>query len=131
MPNGSRCATAAAKCCLLKLQDEDTEEILHTDVACHLLDLGTCRCTRYEERQILVPDCVKVRPDNIAELAFMPTTCAYRLLAQGEDLPWWHPLVSGKRSTVYQAGMSVRHRVISEDEVDEEDLPDHIVEWSR
>ena len=56
---------------------------------------------------------VKVRPDNIAELAFMPTTCAYRLLAQGEDLPWWHPLVSGKRGTVYQAGMSVRHRVIS------------------
>jgi uncharacterized cysteine cluster protein YcgN (CxxCxxCC family) len=119
------------KCCLVKLQDEDTDEILHTDVACHLLDQHSCRCTRYRERHELVPDCVKVTAENIAELAFMPRSCAYRRLAEGKDLSWWHPLVSGRRDTVHKAGVSVRYRVISEAEVDDEDLPDHIVDWSR
>jgi uncharacterized cysteine cluster protein YcgN (CxxCxxCC family) len=119
------------KCCLVKLQDEDTDEILHTDVACHLLDQHACRCTRYRQRHELVPDCVKVTPENIADLAFMPLSCAYRRLAEGKDLLWWHPLVSGRRDTVHKAGVSVRHRVISEAEVDDEDLPDHIVDWSR
>ncbi|HVJ51302.1 MAG TPA: YcgN family cysteine cluster protein [Aliidongia sp.] len=119
------------KCCLIKLEDEDTAEILHTDVACHLLDLHGCRCTRYRKRHELVPDCVKVTADNIADLGFMPQSCAYRLLAEGKELQWWHPLVSGRRDTVHKAGVSVRHRVISEDEIEDEDLPDHIVEWSR
>jgi uncharacterized cysteine cluster protein YcgN (CxxCxxCC family) len=119
------------KCCLVKLQDEDTAEILHTDVSCHLLDTHKCQCTRYKDRHNLVPDCVKVTPQNIANLAFMPTSCAYRLLAEGKDLAWWHPLVSGRRDTIHKAGMSVRHRVISEEEIDDEDLPDHIVDWSR
>ena len=118
------------KCCLVKLQDEDTGTILHTDVACFLLDTRGCRCRRYKDRQKLVPDCVKVTAANIGELAFMPSTCAYRLLAEGQELPWWHPLVSGKRDTIHRAGMSVRYRVISEEEVEEEDLPDHIVDWA-
>jgi len=118
------------KCCLVKLQDEDTGTILHTDVACFLLDAYGCRCRRYKDRQKLVPDCVKVTAANIAELAFMPSTCAYRLLAEGQELPWWHHLVSGKRDTIHRAGMSVRYRCISEEEVDEEDLPDHIVDWA-
>lgn len=118
------------KCCLVKLEDEDTHEILHTDVACHLLDLHSCRCTRYAKRQSLVPDCVKVTAENIADLAFMPRSCAYRRLAEGKDLLWWHPLVSGRRDTVHRAGISVRHRVISEEEIEEDDLPDHIVDWS-
>ena len=80
---------------------------------------------------MLVPDCVKVTPDNIAALAFMPSTCAYRLVAEGKDLPDWHPLVSGKRDSVHRAGMSVRYRVISEEEIEEEDLPAHIVDWVR
>ena len=117
------------KCCLIKLQDEDTETILATDVACYLLDLHSCRCSRYRDRQKLVPDCVKVTADNIATLHFMPSTCAYRVLAEGGDLAWWHPLVSGRRDTVHKAGASVRWRVISEDEIDEADLPDHIVTW--
>ncbi|MGB8842369.1 MAG: YcgN family cysteine cluster protein [Aliidongia sp.] len=119
------------KCCLVKLQDEDTGTILHTDVGCYLLDAHGCRCRRYKDRQTLVPDCVKVTPDNIGDLAFMPTTCAYRLLAEGQELQWWHHLVSGRRDTIHKAGMSVRHRVISEEEVEEEDLPNHIVDWSR
>ena len=117
------------KCCTLKLEDEETREIFHTDVTCRLLNLETCRCSRYRDRQTLVPDCVKVTPDNIATLHFMPSTCAYRLLAEGKSLAWWHPLVSGRRDTVHRAGMSVRYRVISEDEVEEADLPDHIVDW--
>ncbi len=119
------------KCCLLKLVDEDTEEIHYTDVACRLLNTDTCRCTRYRDRQKLVPDCVQLEPSNIGELSFMPSTCAYRLLAQGQDLPWWHPLVSGRKDTVYKAGASAKHRIISEDEVEEDDLPKHIVSWAR
>jgi uncharacterized cysteine cluster protein YcgN (CxxCxxCC family) len=119
------------RCCLIKLRDEDTEELFYTDVACHLLDLKRCRCTRYRDRQKFVPDCIKVSPGNIAELGFMPSTCAYRLLAEGKDLPWWHPLVSGRRDTVAKAGISARNRIISEDEIEEEDLPSRIVDWPR
>jgi uncharacterized cysteine cluster protein YcgN (CxxCxxCC family) len=119
------------KCCLLKLQDEDSGELFHTDVACRLLDLHGCRCTRYKDRQELVPDCVKLSPENVGGLNFMPSTCAYRLVAEGKDLPDWHPLVTGRRDSVYKAGMSIRYRVISEDEIDEDDLPDRIVEWPR
>jgi uncharacterized cysteine cluster protein YcgN (CxxCxxCC family) len=128
-PEWESLCDGCGKCCLIKLEVEETGDILYTDVACYLLDQQKCRCSRYPDRQKLVPDCVKLTPDNVADLAFMPSTCAYRLLAAGQDLPWWHPLVSGKRSSVYQAGMSVRHRVISEEEIDEEDLPKHIVDW--
>jgi uncharacterized cysteine cluster protein YcgN (CxxCxxCC family) len=117
------------KCCLVKLQDEDTGTILHTDVGCYLLDTKTCRCRRYRDRQRLVPDCIKVTPANIGDLAFMPSTCAYRLVARGEPLPWWHHLVSGRRETIHRAGMSIRDRAIGEEEVDEDDLPEHIVDW--
>ncbi len=119
------------KCCLVKLTDEDTGEIYHTDVACYLLDTGSCKCSRYKDRRKLVPDCIKVTPDNIATLNFMPSSCAYRLLAEGGDLPDWHPLVFGKRNGPYRPGMSARYRCISEEEVDEEDLPRHIVDWPR
>lgn len=103
-----------AKCCLAKLEDIDTGTLHWTNVACRLLDPGTCRCTRYSERARLVPDCVQLTPDNIADLFWMPSTCAYRLLAEGKDLPDWHPLVSGDPDSVHRAGVSVRGRVISE-----------------
>jgi uncharacterized cysteine cluster protein YcgN (CxxCxxCC family) len=119
------------KCCLLKLEDEDTGEIEHTDVACRLLDLGTCRCRDYPRRKSLVPDCVILTPRNVQELRWMPSTCAYRLLAEGKDLPDWHPLVSGEEASVHRAGVSVLNRVVSESEVDDADLEDHIVTWSR
>lgn len=102
------------KCCLNKLEDIDTGELAYTNVACRLLDLGTCRCTRYPDRSRLVPDCVTLTPDNVGALAWMPSTCAYRLLAEGKDLPDWHPLVSGDPDSVHRAGISVRGRAISE-----------------
>lgn len=118
-----------AKCCLVKLQDEDTDEVVYTDVACRLLDLGACRCTRYAERKRLVPDCVVLTPDNLARLSWMPSTCAYRLLYEGKDLPAWHPLVSGDPESVHAAGVSVRGRTVGEADVSEDDLEDHAVDW--
>ena len=118
-----------AKCCLVKLEDMDTGAIDHTDVACCLLDPGTCRCQDYGHRQARVPDCVVLRPDTLAGIHWMPMTCAYHRLSEGKDLPWWHHLVSGGRETVHEAGMSVRGRVISEADVADEDLPDRIVDW--
>ncbi len=116
-----------ARCCLIKLEDADTGEISYTDIACRLLDLGTCRCMHYGERARLVSDCVVLAPEKIGELGWMPSTCAYRLIAEGRDLPWWHPLVSGDPETVHRAGISVRGRVVPEDRGD--DPEDRIVQW--
>ena len=118
------------KCCLLKLEDEDSGEISHTDVACHLLDLGSCRCRNYPRRREIVPDCVILKPETIEELRWMPSTCAYRLLNEGADLPDWHPLVSGETASVERAGISVKGRVVSENDVEDAELEDHIVTWS-
>jgi uncharacterized cysteine cluster protein YcgN (CxxCxxCC family) len=115
------------KCCLNKLEDVETGEIALTRVACRLLDLGTCRCSNYRRRKSLVPDCLVLTPDLVKSLGWLPSTCAYRLVAEGKDLAWWHPLVSGDPDTVHQAGISVRGRVISEGKGD--DLENHIVEW--
>ena len=120
-----------AKCCLVKLQDVESGATDYTDVACRLLDCGSCRCTDYANRRAEVPDCVVLTADTIAALGWMPSTCAYRLLSDGKDLPWWHPLVSGDPQTVHMAGISVRHRVLSETEVDEDALEDRIVDWPR
>lgn len=118
------------KCCLVKLQDPDTDEIAYTDVACRLLDGATCRCTDYARRRRRVPDCVVLTPAVVADLSWMPSTCAYRLLKEGKDLAWWHPLVSGDPATVHEAGISVRGRVISEALVKDAELPEHVVDWS-
>ena len=117
-----------ARCCLYKLQDEDTEEIYYTNVVCKLLDTHRCRCTAYNERQTLMPTCLVLTPKLVRELNWMPKTCAYRLIAEGKDLPWWHPLVSGDPNTVHEAGVSVRWRTQSENDVDMENLEDYIVE---
>lgn len=117
------------KCCLLKLEDEDSGEISHTDVSCHLLDLGSCRCGDYANRKAIVDDCVVLDPKKVRELSWMPSTCAYRLLAEGKDLAWWHPLVSGDPETVHQAEISVRGRVVSEKDVPDAELEDHICDW--
>lgn len=117
-----------AKCCLVKLQDEDSGEIVFTDIACNLLDQQTCRCTHYQERTKLVPDCVKLTKDNLDKIDFMPPSCAYRLLHEGKDLPQWHPLVSGSADSVVEAGMSVKGRVIAEMAFDG-DSEDRVVDW--
>ena len=116
-----------AKCCLDKLQDDDTGEISYTEVACRLLDLGTCRCTDYANRKRFVPDCVILTPRTVARLTWLPSTCAYRLISEGKDLEWWHPLVSGDPETVHRAGVSVRGRAVPETVAG--DLEDHIVHW--
>ena len=119
-----------ARCCLVKLEDEETGTVHYTDVGCMLLDAGACRCRDYENRQSQVPDCVRLAAANVDELSWLPPTCAYRLVAQGRDLRWWHPLRSGDPETVHQAGISVRARVAyDEDDVSGDALDDHIVDW--
>ena len=118
-----------AKCCLVKLQDFDSDDVAYTDVACRLLDLDTCRCTDYPNRQRLVPNCVALSPANIAALNWMPSTCAYRLLAEGDDLLWWHPLVSGQADTVRLAGISAHNRMVSETAIPTDALLSRIVTW--
>lgn len=115
------------KCCLEKLEDAETGTIEYTDVGCPLLDLETCHCKSYRNRQKHIPDCIKLTPKTIAALKWMPSTCAYRLVAEGKDLPDWHPLISGSANTVHQAGISVKGRVVAFDEAG--DLEDHIVSW--
>ena len=115
------------KCCLHKLEDEDTGEIAYTNVACRLLDIGSCACSAYEKRHRLVPDCVKITPVNVQDYAWLPRTCAYRLLAEGKSLAWWHPLVSGNPESVHEAGISVRGRSVSERHAG--DLEDYVVTW--
>ncbi len=117
------------RCCLVKLEDEDTGIIYTTDVSCRLLDCSTCRCTDYANRHQLVDDCIKLDPVNVDELGWLPSTCAYRLVWEGKPLEDWHPLVSGSSETVHEAGISVRGRVTNETEVEIDDLPDRIVDW--
>ncbi len=99
------------KCCLSKLEDEDTGEIHWTTVGCRLFDAKRCRCRDYANRLAKVHDCVQLTPENAGKLAWLPSTCAYRLLAEGKDLHWWHPLVSGSPQTVHEAGISVKGKV--------------------
>ena len=96
------------RCCLVKLEDEDTAEIHLTRLACRLLDHSTCRCSDYSNRHASMADCVAIDPEKVRTLTWLPATCGYRLVADGRDLHWWHPLVSGDRETVHQAGVSVR-----------------------
>jgi len=115
------------QCCLLKLEDEDTGKLYLTRLACRLLDVGNCRCTDYDNRHSRVPDCLAISPANVSQIDWLPDTCAYRLIANGHDLAWWHPLVSGCASTVHQAGVSVRHMAISETKIAEDDYLKFIV----
>lgn len=117
------------KCCCIRLEDEDTQDIYVTDVTCKLFNPDTCQCTDYPNRSKKVPDCVTLTPTNVDQLYWMPQTCAYRLIAEGKDLPEWHHLVSGSRDTIHEVGMSVQNAVTCETQVDEDDLPHRIVIW--
>ncbi len=110
------------RCCLQKFKNPTTGKIFYTSVACFLLDLESCRCTAYALRHRLVPGCIQLTPDNIETLRWLPKTCAYRLLAEGKNLPAWHHLVTGNKDSVHEAGISVRHRAISEILVHPDDL---------
>lgn len=118
-----------ARCCLNKLEDEETGDIAWTSIRCRLLDDSTCRCSDYANRSRHVPDCIQLTPHTVRTLSWLPPTCAYRLVAEGHDLYWWHPLVSGDPETVHHAGISVRGRTVGERSVSFVDWEDFIVDW--
>jgi uncharacterized cysteine cluster protein YcgN (CxxCxxCC family) len=111
------------------LEDEETSDIYITDVACKLFDPEACKCTSYESRSEKVPDCVTLTKDNIDKLHWMPATCAYRLISEGKELPYYHHLVSGSSSTIHDEGMSVKNAVVSESLVSEDEQIKRIVIW--
>jgi uncharacterized cysteine cluster protein YcgN (CxxCxxCC family) len=118
------------KCCVVSLIDEDDpeERVARTCIGCRLLDLQTVRCSDYANRHRRVPDCVKLTPQNVAGLHWMPSTCAYRLIAQGRRLPRWHPLVTGDPESTAKAGMGMHGTLVAEADVDEADYGDYVVE---
>ena len=116
-------------CCLNKLEDWDTGEVVWTSIRCQLLDDHSCRCKDYENRQATVPDCIRLTVKSVGEISWLPPTCAYRLVRDGEDLYWWHYLVSGDPETVHQAGISVRGRTVNEVGIDIDDYEDYLVTW--
>ena len=135
-----------AKCCLNKfIDDEDTDEqtelmptdhlkvgeqVHYSNIACFLLNEKTCQCSQYEKRISFVPDCVKLSQDNLESLFFLPPSCTYRRLHEGRGMPSWHPLLNkGKKSVMHKAGMSVRGKVVKDDDVQLEDFEDYIVSW--
>jgi uncharacterized cysteine cluster protein YcgN (CxxCxxCC family) len=134
------------KCCLNKfIDDEETdeqtelqptdhlkpgEEVYYSNIACHLLNEKTCQCSQYAKRTTLVPDCVKLTQKNLADVFFMPPSCTYRRLQEGRGMPSWHPLLhKGKKTAMHNAGMSVRGKIIKDDDIYLEDFEDYIVTW--
>jgi hypothetical protein len=135
-----------AKCCLNKfIDDENTddstelqptdhiaahEQLVYSNIACHLLNDKTCQCSQYQRRTQLVPDCVQLTQENLDDVFFMPPSCSYRRLQEGRGLPSWHPLLhKGKKSAMHKAGMSVRGKIVKDNEVDLADFEDYIVTW--
>lgn len=117
-----------AQCCLHKLEDEDTGTVYVTQIVCQLIDLPTCQCSDYKNRSTLVPTCVTMKPKDARNIQWMPMTCAYRLLAENKPLPAWHPLVSGSKKSVIDAGISIMNNAIPENDIPESDWPDYIVD---
>jgi hypothetical protein len=135
-----------AKCCLNKFIDDEAtdettelqptdhinagEQLVYSNIACYLLNEKTCQCSQYEKRTQLVPDCVQLSQDNLDQVFFMPPSCAYRRLNEGRGLPSWHPLLhQGKKSAMHKAGMSVRGKIVKDDDVALDDFEDYIVTW--
>ncbi|GMR15798.1 MAG: YcgN family cysteine cluster protein [Gammaproteobacteria bacterium] len=117
------------RCCLNKLEDEDTGEIYFTNVTCKLLNIEQCCCTDYENRKVSMPDCMILSVNNETALEVMPSTCAYRLLQLGKPLPEWHPLVTGRKESVAEAGITITGKAVSEENIHYEQLPEHLINW--
>ncbi len=117
------------RCCLNKIEDEESGEYFYTNVACSLLDLENLRCKDYDNRQTKKDDCLRLTPETVRNVAWLPSTCAYRLITEGKNLEWWHPLISGDAATVRKAGISVHGRIVSEENVHPEELDDHVIDW--
>ena len=117
------------KCCVIKLEDFDTQEVHYTNVSCKLLCEKSASCKNYENRKSIIPDCIILSPNNLKDLKWMPETCAYKLLNEGKELPYWHPLLSGNDKEIVNSGNSVKNRVTNENEIKVKDLPDYIFNW--
>jgi len=117
------------RCCLVKLEDEDNGDVFFTDVACKLLDHDSSQCTHYSDRHNYVSDCVVLTPKLVASLEWLPQTCAYRLISEGESLFPWHPLISGDPRSIHHEGISVRGCTVSELDVPEEELEERVIHW--
>ncbi len=116
-------------CCLVKLEDEDSSEVVYTSVACQLLDTKTARCTDYENRQSIVPDCLQLTPERVHELKWLPPSCAYKRLDIGQSLPRWHPLLTGNPNSVRKARHSAAGRCIPESTIDAENIEEYVIRW--
>ena len=130
-PEWESLCDGCGKCCLHKLEDEDSGEIHYTRVVCRYLEQQQCRCTVYDKRKKLVPTCVVMEPGDIDKLYFMPSTCAYRLLGEGKALPLWHPLIAGDRSVMLASDITITGKVLSEDFVHDDAYQEHIVHWVK
>ena len=118
-------------CCLYKLEDEESGDILMTNVVCRFFDFENCVCKLYDERHSAMPSCIKLTPSKVEQLKWLPDTCAYRLVLQGKPLPDWHPLVSGTRLSVHRAGVSVKNKVISEVDINMDQLEEYVIDDSE
>jgi uncharacterized protein len=118
-------------CCLIKLEDEDSNEVAYTKVACKLLDCSTGHCSDYPNRLNYVPDCIQLSPEKLEQISWLPTSCAYRRLSENKPLPSWHYLNTGSRENVIKARKSVAGRCVSEQDINEDDIEDYIVRWVR
>ncbi len=129
VPEWEALCDGCGRCCLMKLEDEETGDIYTSDVHCKLLDGESCKCSDYPNRLARVPDCIKLTPENVRTIAWIPKTCAYRRIAEGKGLAWWHPLVSGDPETVVSVGVSVRGRTINEEKVAPGEWENHLADW--
>lgn len=116
-----------ARCCLHKLEDEDTDEVYYTDIHCRYLDKNDCSCTVYQTRNEKVPECIWLTPEQAHSFHWLPDTCAYRLVAEGKSLYDWHPLISGDPNSVHAAEISLKGKGIPDDKIPEEEWQSRII----
>jgi uncharacterized cysteine cluster protein YcgN (CxxCxxCC family) len=128
-PEWESLCDGCALCCLHKVEDEDTEEVFYTTVVCHLLDTENCQCTEYERRCELVPTCIRLQPEDVETFTWLPPTCSYRLIHEGQGLPDWHPLLTGERRSVIEANASVLSVYeVKDNEITEDQLIDYVLD---
>ena len=128
-PEWEALCDGCGRCCLHKMEDEDTGRIEETNVACRLLDCASATCRDYPNRKSFVPDCLRLTLKIVDRVPWLPSTCAYRLRGRGEPLPQWHPLVSGRDASVHEAGISIRGRAVSYEYVHPDGYDEHVVNW--
>ena len=116
-------------CCLIRFEDEDTGEIIPTRVHCRLFDSESCACSNYADRKRHVPDCIRLTPQNVSTLKWMPLSCAYRRVNEGRGLADWHPLISGDPESVHRAGVSIRGETVSEETLEDSDDAIQYAAW--